>query len=513
LKGSLITIFAPRMAKWILAVFVASAVSLNVIEKSLPDKPKDFTQPVPGFIKQEGAVEGKAVVQLLRSDEGMAYYGTMHVGGQEQVAIYDTGSFDVVLESKCLESEKDAKNIITAKSSGGNDHNLTVPACCSEEKCPKAKYNYHNSGASFKAGDENAIEQITYGSGPVIVKPITDHLRIADDTQGKTKGNSIEKSNVPFKMIIDHEVDLFKETEMTAIVGVGPGKFEERQKRLINHMGIKRFMVCFQENAAADGYWTWNDRDRSQDAAWMTVPVVGKLFWAVPTSNFMLGKTVVGCNPSCGGVVDTGTSLLTPPKTVIDAITKSIEKGKIEDCSDLSKFPDFVFKLGDHTFSLPPTSYIADAGVQQIEVLHQKLAFAPLPMGKRDLAEMKKPKKKGEAKKPVHTCVLLLSPNDESEQTQFGPMVILGMSLFRKYAVQFDLSGDLEGKENTRAMRFAESAADCSGPVKGGEFRRMGTMKKVDLDKLRISPLQQRLMPKRDLKYGTNLRQKPVLRI
>merc|ERR1719160_2066452 len=133
-------------------------------------------------------------------------------------------------------------------------------------------------------------------------------------------------------------------------------------------------------------------------------------------------------------------------------------------------------------------------------------------MRKADRKLLEQAKLEGKPSPKVHSCVLLLSPNDESEQTQFGPMVILGMSLFRKYAVQFDLSGDLEGKENTRAMRFAESAADCSGPVKGGEFRRMGTMKKVDLDKLRISPLQQRLMPKRDLKYGTNLRQKPVLR-
>merc|ERR1719160_1053615 len=114
--------------------------------------------------------------------------------------------------------------------------------------------------------------------------------------------------------------------------------------------------------------------------------------------------------------------------------------------------------------TLPASTYIADAGTQQIEVFHQQLAFPALPMGKRDLAIVKAAKKAGQIAPPVHACVLLLSPGDESEQTQFGPMVIFGMSLFRKYAVQFDLSGDLDGKDGARAMRFAEAAHDCSGP-------------------------------------------------
>merc|ERR1719329_1143992 len=109
------------------------------------------------------------------------------------------------------------------------------------------------------------------------------------------------------------------------------------------------------------------------DKEWVTVPSVGKLFWGVKASNFQLnsggwfGKSSVGCNPSCGGVIDSGTSLLTPPAEVVEAIQTNIENGNIEDCSDISKFPDFVFKLGDETFSLPASTYIADAGSQQIQ--------------------------------------------------------------------------------------------------------------------------------------------------
>jgi len=238
----------------------------------------------------------------------------------------------------------------------------------------------------------------------------------------------------------------------------------------------------------------------------MAVPVAGKQFWAVPTSNFVIDGSPVGCMPSCGGIVDTGTSLITPPQAVVTAIQEKIEAGTIEDCSDLTKFPDFEFQLGDHKLSLPASSYVADAGVQNIEVFHQHLAFAPLPMSKKELKLVELAKKNGQETPPVHSCILLLSPGDESEVTQFGPMVIFGMSLFRKYAIQFDLSADMAGQDNGRAMRFAEAAHDCSGPVRGGEFRRTKLLTSVNVDKLRVSPLQQRLRRNND----HNLKQKIV---
>jgi len=502
------------MPKIVLALFIATAAGLNIQPAELDAKPKKEKKENDVSVVEEtplelqanvDAVEGQAVVQNLRSDEGMAYYGKMFVGGQEQVSIYDTGSFDIVIESKCTSHDKNHKTFVQAQSRNGTVGKVAVPSCCVKEKCPFAKYSTALSGENYVAPENSGIEQITYGSGPVLVKGGMDHVSLIDETSGKTMGNKIAQAKVPVKIIVDHEIDLFKETEMTAIVGVGPGSFAEREKRLVNHMGIKRFMVCFQENAKANGFWTWNDKDRSADSNWMAVPVAGKMFWAVPTSNFRIDGSDVGCQPSCGGIVDTGTSLLTPPAAVVMAVQKKIEHGDIEDCSDLSKFPDFEFQLGDHKMTLPASTYIADAGSQQIDVFHQQLAFAPLPMSKRDLAIVKAAKKAGQSAPAVHACVLLLSPGDESEQTQFGPMVIFGMSLFRKYAVQFDLAGDLEGQDNSRTMRFAEAAHDCSGPVKGGEFRRKSVLQKVDLDQL--------LLSHRSRKFGSNLDREGTIRI
>merc|ERR1719217_537623 len=106
---------------------------------------------------------------------------------------------------------------------------------------------------------------------------------------------------------------------MQAIIGIGPGNWKERKDRMITHMGIKRFMVCFPEDANSDGFITWNDVDRKDHEAWVEIPVPGKMFWAVPTSEWKLDGTgpfkmfqsTIGCaDHSCGAIIDTGTSLI-----------------------------------------------------------------------------------------------------------------------------------------------------------------------------------------------------------
>jgi len=471
-------------------------------------------------LEEVSVVEDTPVVQNLRSDGGFAYYGALFVGGQRQVSIYDTGSFEVVILSKCrFKGEK---------------------GCCPKSECPFSNYNTVSSGPNFVAAN-TGISSIVYGSGPVWVKAGSDHMSLSGGSshssiQGFTMDSqvtTIAKANVPVQIVVEHNIDLFKSTPMTAIVGVGPGLLHDRQHRMVHQMGIKRFMVCFQENTDENGLWTWNDKDRSKDQNWLVVESTADQFWAAPVHDFRLQSEQtdesVGCLNSCGGVIDTGTSLNTFPTNIVNGIIQKINNGKIKDCSDLSKFPTFMFDMGGHTLSLPPSSYIAAAGKQKTQKkFHEQLAFAPLPMSARDLSVIESAERDGLEAPPVNSCVLMVSSGDygnaqlatsggQSEQAQFGDMVIFGMSVFRKYAVQFDLSGDLEHNDYEspppRYMRFAEASPDCSGPVQGGEFsRKANTLQKVDLDKLRISPLQQRLTPHSEV-MGNQFFRKGGLRI
>jgi hypothetical protein len=199
----------------------------------------------------------------------------------------------------------------------------------------------------------------------------------------------------------------------------------------------------------------------------------------------------IGCDGGCGAIIDTGTSLLTPPTEVTNAIREQLQNGNIQDCSDLSKFPTLHFKLDGKDFSLPPQSYIADAGMQRgVAEIYQKpegLALPLLPMDKAAADKANLARQRGE-QVPVHQCALLLGEGLEDQgTTQYGPMLIIGMPLFRKYAVQFDLSKDFEGEE-ARTMHFAEASSDCEGSLKGNRFKQQG-LQKVNLDKLRTSRL------------------------
>jgi len=476
------------------------STDISVLQDEVSSEKEDVCK------QNQVCTNNQAVVQKLKGDEGMAYYGSMFVGGQEQVCVYDTGSFDVVIESGCMADQS------------GEYSGKDAPPCCSGAKCPHARYNPKLSGINFKESAAS-FEKITYGSGPVIVQSGFDHVRLSDGKKENPKTKTIAKSEVPVKIIVDHEIDLFKETEMTAIVGVGPGFYDERKDRLVAHMGVKRFMVCFGKTAGKDSFWTWHDRDRSTTKKdkenWLTVPVAGSMFWSVQTSHFELELAdgtfhSVGCEPnwltgrSCGGIVDSGTSLLTVPQYVMDELEKKVTQEHPDlDCSDLSKFPTLRFKLGDKQLSLPPQSYVMASGKLDTQKKNKFLAFKPIPLTKKDLNLVKEAKSKGQSVK-VESCILMMSATDKNQpETDHGPMVIFGMALFRKYAVQFDLSGDAmnhAGKngQGARFMRFAEASEDCSGSKSSStQFSKSDSssqLQTVNLDKLRISPLQQRIL-------------------
>merc|ERR1719265_746009 len=80
--------------------------------------------------------------------------------------------------------------------------------------------------------------------------------------------------------------------------------------------------------------------------------------------------------------MDTGTSLITPPREVIHQISEMLDKGHITDCSDMSKFPTLQFNFGDVELSLPPEAYVgvADNETDLPGFKHEALAFPLLPL-------------------------------------------------------------------------------------------------------------------------------------
>merc|ERR1719420_102628 len=213
-----------------------------------------------------------------------------------------------------------------AGQSGGLPASLDVSqfTCCMDAQCPSSMYNTQLSGGNFKPSNKS-MEMIEYGSGKTYVKTGTDHMAIGTNAPNKDYV-TIAQPDVPVRMIVHHEVAVFQHSKMSTILGVGPGLFERRHKRFNTHLGIGRFTICLQDNADAIGLWTWHDRSRKGEAGWIDVPVPAKIYWAVAASNFRLGGDTFGCNdPSCGAVIDTGTSLITPPTAAVEQLGKLLQ--------------------------------------------------------------------------------------------------------------------------------------------------------------------------------------------
>lgn len=399
---------------------------------------------------------GQLVKQRLKADEtGMAYYGTVRVGGQILTAVYDTGSWDNVILSSC-------------KFGLASHHEK----CCHQQTCPFAAYS--TAGSSCYGKDKGEIEKLIFGSGTTWVQNAHDTVSIPPIEPNEP---SLDIPKFPMKVVVDSNMQLFTVAEhLQAIFGIGMEAMKPGNP--LDTMGVKRFMMCYDVNPLKDGVIYWNDQDRSQQSEWKSIDVLGdgvdwwSGFWLTTTGDWQLRgtqtastglfhtNTNLGCpNSNCAAILDSGTTLMTAPAELVEHLERAISK--IEDCSNLSKFPTVTFKLGDQTFTLPPEAYVAEAkGTYNLDAKHELLALPMLPLTAEDRALHLQAQAEG-GSVMVKACAILFEAEQHPEKTPWGPLVIIGMPMLRKYAVHFDTTN------KPAKMRIAEADAHCEhyGPL------------------------------------------------
>jgi len=502
------------------------------------------------------------IVQRLDSGQGVMYTGEVLVGGVAQKVIYDTGSFDLLVMSKCgsasagqvssLELHADLLNPTPTPPPGWNSSECRAfrktaastahesapaeedasptsqpqedasptsqpqedasptsqpqedtpsdapsqsgsdsPTCCSPQSCPYGTYNPVES-SSFAADPNNSkLETMMFGSGLVIARSGFDEIQFVDSFSGAAP----LKDRVPLKVMVNHGIPFLRIAgTLTAIMGIGPGPIEAAGNRWMNQLEMQRFMFCFSADRQQDGFVTWHDADRSQDPSWASALVDGKVHWAMESTTFnFVGPAQgtsfsLGCESGCGFLLDTGTSNIIVPKEMLDRVTQELERKGVQDCSDLSLFPSLSFKLGTQTLVLPPQSYLGASGQMSASslgrTLRGEMQMHTFPLTRHDAFIARRATSKQDVQ--VATCTLLLSaPPCPMPPTQWGPLIIMGMALFRAYAFQFDLS-----QEPQRYVRFSAAGGTCSGHVPGINFLRSDSnvLQKVSMDEEQLLP-------------------------
>lgn len=396
---------------------------------------------------------GDSVRQTLDNFGDVQYSGEINVGGQKLRGVMDTGSFELLVFSKRCET------------CGTNQTLMYDP----------------EASADYKEG--KLMAEHTFGSGIA-------HSVDAYDTVHVGPFSAREQ---PFWEVFDTAMPVLEGASFQAIVGVGPpasaaqdleAEFASQRKgrhpqadlpvhrsrgmghgavsqpsdslqhsdqsghekdNLCMNLGLRAFSVCIGRHPGEPGHIVWNDAAPNiYPHVFTHVPVVGSIHWGVRMTAPRMGREAanqirLGCEHGCGAVIDTGTSLIAAPPSVIKRVEEEMTKLD-SDCSNLHVLPDLVFNLGGKEFSLPPHAYIGQVvreGAPSLQdVLHLRWRATK--------------------------CEPLLLSIDTP--TQYGPMWILGLPFFRKYYTTFSFS--VESKKGKRTsvhkkLSIARSDSHC----------------------------------------------------
>jgi hypothetical protein len=371
----------------------------------------------------------------MRNQGDVQYTSNVTIGGQSFEALIDTGSFEMLVFSQHCKACGDHWSLYNDTSSStytpgkihtdhgfGSGTTWSLSAFDDVSVGPLASKHqlfWEVYDADMPLLEQGSPFQILIGVGPpqsAVKMAIEARDSVRDEVKERiSQGVGVEKDDQEI-------VDQYEKTAELA----------QNTTSFLGKLGLDIYSFCFLKPSGWGGYFVLNDKDPEEEtraAMFTKIPVNGDLYWSAAMTDVQLGlgpgaedKTALGCHGEvCSAVIDTGTSLILAPSAAVEKVDAALDKWlKVSgNCSDLSLFPDFEFKLANQTFSLPPEAYIGEVDGEYPEDIAHMLQH----WTKRLPSSV--------------TCVPLMMVDDIP--TQFGPLWILGMPFFRKYYSTFKL--------------------------------------------------------------------------
>lgn len=321
----------------------------------------------------------------------MQYFGDISVGGQKVPAIFDTGSFEVIVAStRC-------------------------------KQCRDPPYNPQAS-KSFRPSQPTKAVQHLFGSGPVNSELGFESVQVGPLTS----------SEQAFYQIVKHDIDVLNSGSFDAIVGLAPEGHNLTEKTLTESLHLSEFSLCLEPDPGAPGWLTWGgDLTPEQKASAAVMQVIGQHHWVVSLRDIMpampLSKDQIDaaqtlfCGRGCAAILDSGTSLISAPAYALRGLEILLPKLH-ENCSNFETLPNLEFVIGGLKVQLPPEAY----AVRLRGTASEKRNAGNLLhfMAKEDT-----PENDGDQ------CVYGFM--EVNRHTDFGPLWIFGMPFFRVFHTTF----------------------------------------------------------------------------
>lgn len=314
-----------------------------------------------------------------------------------------------------------------------------------------------------------------FGSGPVVSVRGYDTVHFGD----WRAENAPRLPWTPLWLVRNHEIDAWdNNAKFSAIAGLGPKSLVplmdtngEKVPTMLQRAGVNRFSICLkrlsprqekimdEQNANGNtessddlpsGELIFNAPRASENPK--QIRVVGLMHWAVKMSMFSSQKTSNTPDPKnycmggCAAIIDSGTSLIAAPTSVIDAI--SAEVNLSQNCEGIENLPNLEFRFGEDkfqkTFTLPPSAYVVKLTGQA-----DTTSIFEWWMGNRKVEN-------------TVMCSLAFMPMDTADQ-KWGPVYIFGMNFLRYYKTTYVR----ENQHCPPKMYFNEVDHNCRNIPKG----------------------------------------------
>lgn len=260
------------------------------------------------------------------------YYGPFSFGGQTLPVIYDTGSFEIVVLS-----------------------NL-----CGE--CPNL-LKYNNEKSSSYADSSVELEHV-FASGSA-------HTRKGYETVHIGEAQSpYAAEHFPIWQVMKHEISAWAKanSRFAGIVGLGHsdhvpegyGQEGVATTTLLAALSLDSFALCLERGKPfAPGHLLFGAKNLMQSGQFQGLQVQGKSHWAVQMTELHADGVpdTQACHPSCGAIVDSGTSLIATPPEAADFVA-GLQALLQPDCSNMHSLPTLRFQLDGKPVELPPAAWV-----------------------------------------------------------------------------------------------------------------------------------------------------------
>lgn len=271
----------------------------------------------------------------VRISHKTEYWGAVTLGkpAQEFTVIFDTGSGNLIVPGT----------------------NCTSMPCLTHKRYEPTKspssIQIGKAGKTFQEDPDQKDEAtIKFGTGKVRGGFFKDELCFGVKACGQAAFLATEQETD----------EPFSDCDFDGIMGLGfsdlsMGKGFNIVDNLSKMLPKPMFSVFLSDSGESEiSFGGYNPTRAASDILW--VPVEKPSYWQIKIDDITFNKEKTGLCPNCQVAVDTGTSLLAGPSSVIAELQDKLDVAP--DCSNMKDLPNIGFAVGDKVLTLTPEDYV-----------------------------------------------------------------------------------------------------------------------------------------------------------